>query len=119
MEFFNLPPGADLLPPDQIHIKSLRAEPWPEGRRVKILIELTPFQQKPTIDLTLSNLDGTGLAFASIIEPIMFKLVITMHLPPDSPPGRYQVSASLYYPDQPPVDTAETSFEIADQPSEE
>ncbi len=114
MDLFNFPPGADLLPPEEVRILKLRAEPWPDGRRVKVFIELTPFQQKPSLDLTISNMQGEELAYAAVIETMVFRLVITLHLPPEVPSGSYRLAGSLYYPDQPPVHTAEYLFDLPD-----
>jgi len=119
MDFFNLPPGVDLLPPEDVRIRSLRVEPWPEGARVKIFIELTPFQQKPNLDLTVLDTLNRELANSVVIETMVFRLVLTMHLPPDTPAGGYRVLASLYYRDQPPVDSANADFELHGSSSSE
>jgi hypothetical protein len=112
MDLFNFPPGANLLPPDQVRILKLRAEPWPDGRRVKVFIELTPFEQKPSMDLTIFDMQGEELAYAAVIETMVFRLVITLHLPPEIPPGTYRLNGSLYYPEQPPVHTSEILFDL-------
>jgi hypothetical protein len=116
MEFFNIPPGVNQLPPEDVRIRSLRTEPWPDGKRIKVFLELTPFQQKPSIDLVITDNQDQELAFASIIETMIFRLVLTMHLPPDAPSGEYKLTASLYYSENLPQDTKLVKFSLPDQP---
>ncbi len=99
-------------PPSEVRIRDLHIEPWPDGRRVRVHLELTPFEQKPNIDLVITRADGEPVAMTSIIENMVFKLVITMHLRSADPAGSYQVHASVYFPDQEPVDQATAAFNI-------
>ena len=41
MDIFFQDPGAIPLPPDDVKIVELRAEPWPDNRRVKVYLERT------------------------------------------------------------------------------
>ncbi|HEX7973527.1 MAG TPA: hypothetical protein VF498_03890 [Anaerolineales bacterium] len=45
-QFQHIPPE-DALPPDQVRFIDLHVELWPDGRRVRVHAEITPFQQRP------------------------------------------------------------------------
>ena len=55
MEFFLNDPQVHRLPPNQTRLLDLRAEPYPDGRRMRVALELTPFEQRPYIELTLTD----------------------------------------------------------------
>ncbi|PIZ26514.1 MAG: hypothetical protein COY47_00035 [Chloroflexi bacterium CG_4_10_14_0_8_um_filter_57_5] len=120
MDAFFLDPNVERLPPEETRILDLCAEPYPEGKRVRISLELTPFQQRPYIELTLNDPDGNEVSSASIVEPMGCKLELTMHLRPSTslPPvaplrtGAYQLTAVLSYPDLGEIDRLETSIVI-------
>ena len=123
MELFFLDPDEVPLPPNEVRIRDLAAEPWPDGRRVRISLEVDPFQKRPNIDILISNQAGKPVANTSIIETMTKKMEITMHLRGAPAPGQYHVRAELYYQQKsdppeanPPiitqVDLAETIFMI-------
>ena len=97
MDIFFQDPSAIPLPPDEVRIKALRAEPWQDQRRVRVYLELTPFQQRPNGEVSITNLLGEQVASISIIESIVPRMEFTMHLRGETPPGEYQLKAILYY----------------------
>ena len=54
MDAFFLDPDVERLPPESTRITDLRAVPLADNRRVHIWLELTPFQERPEIELTLT-----------------------------------------------------------------
>ena len=83
----------------------LRAEPDPDGKRLRIALDLTPFQQRPYIELSLTDSDGIEVASASIVEPVGWKLELTLHIRKiGATAGNYSLAASLSYPDLGEVD---------------
>ena len=46
------------MTPEETHITSLTAEPYPDGYRLRVNIEITPFQKRPHIEVVLSGADG-------------------------------------------------------------
>ena len=129
MDIFFTDPTAIPLPPDEVRIKQLRAEPWQDNRRVRVYLEITPFQQRPNSDVFITDDSGKEVANVSIIETISPKMEFTMHLRSRETAGEYQLTAILFYdeklPDQeqsaliPPgerkrliVDQATTNFSI-------
>ena len=90
-----------LMPPNAVRIQYLSAEPLPDGRRIRVKIELTPFQQKPNLELQLFNPQGDLAAQATIIETMMPKMEITLHLANRPIQGEYTLQASVGYPEEP------------------
>jgi len=97
--------------PEETRITSLNAETYPDGRRLRVNIEITPFQKRPTIEVTLQNSAGDEVASTSIVEPLSWKLEFTMHLRGeiDNP---YTLNARLYYPDGPAREPFVFSFDV-------
>lgn len=97
MDIFLQDPSDIPLPPDEVRIRELRAEPLPDQRRVRIYLEITPFQQKPNYEIKVFTEAGSLAASLSIIESIDPKMEITVHLKGDQPAGEYIVSLDVYY----------------------
>lgn len=129
MDIFFQDPGAIPLPPDDVKIVELRAEPWPDNRRVKVYLEITPFLKRPNGEISLRDAQGSQVASVSIIESIETKMEITLHLRGVDTHGDFTVSAIIYYLEEPistgeeievdltkqkrmVVDQAETEFQI-------
>ena len=77
------------LPPEEVRIRELRVEPLPDGRRVRIFTELTPFQQKPNLEIKIMTEAGSEAATLSIIEAIDYKMQFTVHLKDAQSPATY------------------------------
>lgn len=118
MDAFFLDPNIERLPPDSVRLLDLRAEPYPDGQRLRVGLELTPFLQRPEIELELTDPKGLPCGSASLIEPMGWKLELTMHLRPQAPDtshetsGRYTLTAILSYPDLGETDRRQVTFEI-------
>jgi hypothetical protein len=110
---------AGSLPPSEVRFTELRVEPWPDGRRVRVHITLTPFQENPSLEAVLSSADHQHLASASIIETIENRMVFTMHLRPAVAGVLYHLTAVILYPDLGVVDERSTSFEVHPDAGEE
>jgi len=114
MESILTDPDAKRLPPADTRILELRAEPYPDGKRLRITLDLTPFEQKPYLELTLNNPIGEVVAAASIIEPVVWKIELTLHIRErvlnagetngNIPTGPYKLEAILSYPDLGQID---------------
>jgi hypothetical protein len=105
MEFFINDPNLIRYPPTEIHLLDLRANSFPDGKRLRVALELTPFQQRPLLELVLIDSAGNEAASASIIEPVGWKLELTLHIrKAGSTNGKYTLSASLSYPELGEID---------------
>jgi hypothetical protein len=104
--------GAAPLPPEEVRIQSVSAEPYPDGRRVRVAVEMTPFQMRPWLELTLVDSQGDEIAAADVIEPLNYKIELTLHVRKADPSGLYTLAVRLYYPEQTDNDRKELAFEI-------
>lgn len=130
MDIFFQDPDDAPLPPEEVHIRDLSAEPYSDGRRVRVILKVAPFQKRPDAEVVINGPDGEPVASASVVETVDPNLELTLHLRGPGTAGRYKVQAAIHYrpedesangePDsQPPpdpkvmeVDRAETTFEL-------
>ena len=111
MDFFFPEDGLQRAAPADTHITSLHAEPYPDGERVRVDLEITPFETRPHIEMILSDADGSEVATASIVEPMAWKLEFTMHLR-GATRSPFKLEARLYYPDGPQATPVTAAFEV-------
>jgi hypothetical protein len=106
--------GVIPLPPVDMRILELKAEQVQDNgpTRLRVYIDLTAFQQRPYIDVTLLNAQGEEIATVNIIEPMSRKNVFTMHVRGPQHEGAFSLTARLFYPEQPDSDTRSIKFEI-------
>jgi len=97
MDIFFTDPNEVPLPPEEVRIIELRAEPWSDGRRVHVYLEVDPFQKRPNAEIRITDNQGQELAHASIIESIERKMEMTLHLRGEIGNQICKVFASLYY----------------------
>lgn len=130
MEIFFTDPNDVPLPPEEVHIREFNATPLPDGRRVRVYLEIAPFQKRPSGEVVIRDSSGKPVASASIIETIDPRMEITMHLRSPETTGEYSVSVILFYldeieegenegevvlkPDKMVVDEAKINFTISD-----
>ena len=128
MDIFFQDPTEVPLPPADVRIRELKAEPWPDGRRVRVYFEVDPFQKRPNAEIVIFDTNQDEKARLSVIETMDRKMEFTMHLRSPETIGSYSVAAVLYYTsadqktgeDQAPavqkpeiIDRAITNFEIS------
>ena len=97
MDLYFQDPSYIPLPPDEVRIRQLHAEPLPDLRRVRISIEVTPFQQKPNLEIKVLTESGDEAANLSIIEAIDRNMEFTVHLKGEPLPGEYVATLEIYY----------------------
>lgn len=111
MDFFFPEDNLIRAVPEETRITALTAEPYPDGRRLRVNLEITPFQKRPHIEVALTNAEGDEVASTSIVEPLSWKIEFTMHIRGELH-NPYKLSARLYYPDGPSTEPLEFSFDI-------
>ncbi len=116
MEFFFPEDNLTRATPEETKITSLSAQPYPDGRRVRVNLEITPFQKRPHIEVALANANDDEVASTSLVEPMSWKLEFTMHVR-SVIVNPYTLYARLYYPDGPSAPQMSFTFEIP--PAEE
>ena len=113
MEFFLNDPEVKRVAPEATRILDLRAEPYPDGRRLRVSLELTPFQKRPEIEFTLTDAEGQEAGSASVVEPVAWKLELTLHVRKAGPTaGQYHLSAQLSYPELGKIDQREVNITV-------
>ena len=116
MEFFFPEDNLTRATPEETKINSLSAQPYPDGRRVRVNIEVTPFQKRPYIEVVLNDAHGDEVASTSLVEPMSWKLEFTMHVRGEIE-NPYTLNARLYYPDGPSAEAVSFSFHLEARPS--
>jgi hypothetical protein len=112
MEFFLNDPQIERFPPAETRLLDLRAAPYPDGRRLRVAIDLTPFQKRPMLELTLTDSAGAEAGSVAIVEPNSWKLELTLHIRQPAPSGTYALSARLLYAGLDEVDQREISITV-------
>jgi hypothetical protein len=102
IDFFN--PSEAPQPRDKIKIELLEAKPYPDGWRVKILLNVTPFQERPSLEIQVRTASGQTVSELSVIETMIQHMEFTVHIRGvPSPVGDYVVRATLYYGEDPSI----------------
>ena len=130
MDIFFTDPTDVPLPPEDVRIRKFEIDPYPDGKRLRVSLELTPFLKKPSGEIVIFDALQNPVASVNIIETIDPKMQLTMHLRSPETAGSYRAQITLFYtaefeaePDQQDteplelpqktvVDQAETSFQI-------
>jgi hypothetical protein len=133
MDIFLQDPSDIPLPPDEVRIRKFQADPWPDQRRIRVFLEITPFQKRPNGEIKIFDPSGEEAALLTIVETMVPRMEFTVHLRGSSNEGEYTARANIYYlkqAEQPEpgspgerqtlpfpigvniVDQAETRFEI-------
>ena len=103
-------------PRNKVKIERFTATPYPDGWRVRINLDVTPFQERPNLEVQVYAADGRSVAQLSIIETMHHVMEFTVHLRGMmSPVGDYRGHADLFYDAiEQPVDQADTTFTITE-----
>lgn len=112
MDIFFSDPTDIPLPPDEVRIRKFEVNPWPDGRRVRVYLEVTPFQKRPNGEISIINAKGQEMASVSIIETMDPKMEFTLHLRGAEPFGPYKVIAAIFYLEEPPEPSQDDEISI-------
>lgn len=112
MEFFFPEDNLQRTPPEETKIISLNAEPYGDGRRVHVDIEMSPFATRPHLEFNLTDSEGQEISTASFVEPMNWKLEFTLHVRVKPADGPLDLEARLFYPDGPEAEPVTIRFEL-------
>lgn len=115
MDFFFPEDNLNRATPEETKITTLTAQPYPDARRIRVNLEITPFQKRPYIEITLTDANNNEIAATSIVEPLSWKLELTMHIRGQLN-NPYTLNAKLYYPEGPANQPITHSFDIEPNP---
>ena len=101
MDIFFHDPDDQPVEPEEVRIREFAAKPYPEGTRIHIYLELTPFQKRPSAEVFVKNELGEIVAQASIIETVNRKMEMTLHIRGERREGPHTVIVKIFYDDEP------------------
>lgn len=80
-----------------VRLKQLGLYVYEDGRRVAIGFNLTPFAERPSIEVTATNSAGRIAGSMTVIEALSPNFNLTLHLRDHEPTGIYEIEAVVYY----------------------
>ncbi len=100
---------------EEVRLKQLGLFVYEDKRRVAVGFDLTPFLERPSLEVTITNGNGEWASSLNVIETMETNFSLTMHLRDKEPTERYAVTAVVYYdhPEQPErqvIHTLHTDF---------
>lgn len=107
MDIFFQDPNEVPLPPDEVRIEEFSVDPYPDQRRIRVKMLLTPFQKRPHVEIFILSSEGARLSEVSILESLTKNIELTMHLRSAQPAGEYQIKAIVYYPRESELEEAD------------
>ena len=70
---------------------------YPDLRRLAVGFDITPFRERPSIEVRLTNAKGERAGILTVIETLDHNFHLTLHLRDREPTDSYSVVAVLYY----------------------
>jgi hypothetical protein len=111
--FIQIEDPSDLpRPPEEVQIRTLEIEPYPDGRRLRVHMELTPFLEPPDLTLRVQDQRGEAVADLSIISAQQSTMSLTVHLRGPEPKGSYTMEAVILYDDLGQVNRIERVIDL-------
>lgn len=96
IQFFD-DPFESPKPRDEVRLKNLGLYVYEDGRRIAVGFDITPFLERPSIEVTIYNLRGERAGALTVIEAMEANFHLTMHLRDKEPADEYRIEAVLYY----------------------
>ena len=84
------------LPPREVRITAVEARPAPDGRRVALLVTLTPFLEYPNLEIVLFRPDGEEERSLTVVGTMERHLALTLHVKQPMP-GEYRAQVDLIH----------------------
>jgi hypothetical protein len=108
--------------PEEVRVRQIGIYIHEDKRRVAVGVEMTPFRQRPSLEITLKNARGETAATMTVIEALRPEISFTLHLRDSNPTVEYETAVTLYYAtpetERQNVHTATVYFDI-DGPAEQ
>jgi hypothetical protein len=84
----------------EVRLKNLGVFVYEDGRRVAVGFELTPFRERPSLEVTATNARGEQAGSMTVIEALSPNFTLTLHLRDTQATDLYQIEAVVYYDDK-------------------
>ncbi len=82
---------------EDVRIKTLGLFVYEDKRRVAVGFDITPFLERPSIDINVINAHGKLAGSMSIVNTLETNFTLTLHLRDKEPTDTYELTATLYY----------------------
>ena len=82
---------------EDVRIEKLGLYLFDDMRRVQVGFALTPFLERPSLQVSITNPQGQEVSSLHVIETLDTNFSLTMHLRDPEPSEKYQVTVTLYY----------------------
>jgi hypothetical protein len=84
-------------PQEEVRFRQIGLHIYPDLRRLAFGVELTPFTERPSIEVLIFNGDGSPAGSLNVIETLTPNFSLTMHLRDQETANPYELTAVLYY----------------------
>lgn len=110
IEFFE----SDHLPKasHEVKVEDVSAEPYPDGRRVRVMVRVTAFLEQPNLTISASDSAGHELGESEILGAMTKVNSLVLHLRGPRPEGDVTVKVALYFPDKPVQSEKSVTFAL-------
>jgi hypothetical protein len=83
-----------------VRLKNLGVYVYEDGRRVAVGFELTPFRERPSLEVIATNARGEEAGSMMVIEALSPNFSLTLHLRDREPTTDYELEAVVYYQEE-------------------
>jgi len=94
-------PAMGRRPREEVRFNQLGLYVYEDHKRVAVGFDITPFLERPSIQVTVLNEEGQEVSNLTVIEAMQPNFNLTMHMQmpqeDDKPPDNYRLEATLYY----------------------
>lgn len=113
-------PSEAPVPPEEVRFRGVEVDPYPDGGRVRLTFDITPFQSGPDLEVEVLDQASREVATLMVVGAHSNKLSLTAHLRPRDSGGKYELRARLSYEALGQVDQLEHRFtiETGDRPQD-
>lgn len=103
-------------PREEVRIRRIGLFLYPDLRRMMFGVELTPFVERPSIEVMITNGEGAPSGSLHVIETLTPNFSLTMHLRDQETTNPYSLTALLYYSwpdrDKIEIERRQVSFDV-------
>lgn len=82
---------------EAVEINEIGVQLYPDGRRVAVGLALTPFIERPSLEVRVRNGLGFPAGSTTVIETLESNFTLTLHLRDSQPSNPYQLEVIVYY----------------------
>lgn len=112
MDLHFVDPSEAPVPPDEVRIREIKVQPTRGGSILNVQIHLTPFHERPSLEVELVDSDDRMLAHTSIIEVVNPSMEFNLHVRGKNGTGQHRLRVEVGYPESDPVDVREVDIEL-------